>query len=825
MKILNNILKDAAKKFPNKPALSMKISHRVKTLTFRQVYDTARQIALFLEENGIKKGDKVLIFAPNSPYWGTIFWATILNGNILVPVNIQNTSAQINKIIDQTEAKIIFKSHFLKRDINPIVKSCEIEFLTDLISKFNPNDFVEPEIDENDLIEILYTSGTTGEPKGVMLTHKNIYSNIQAVAERKMLSENKDQLLSILPLTHILEQTVGFFLPFFYKAQITYTHSYSAIAELMQEYKVTKMIAVPEFLKLIMSKVKSEAEKKGQLKFLNKMLNFAQKLNNKFISRILFHSIHKKLGGKLDTIACGGAFLDPVLEKEWNALGITVMQGYGLTETSPLLTGNSYKEHKFGSVGIPLNNVKIKISEDNEILAKGPSVFSGYFKNEEKTKETFTDDGWFKTGDMGEIDKDGFLFLKGRKKYIILGPGGQNIFPEDIEIELNKLNGIKDSCVLGMPLPSGMVEIHAVLLLDSPDIDAEKVVDIANENLATYQRVTGFSIWKEDDFPRSATRKVKKEKVLKTLQSKKDETHEVKKDTDGPLKKILSQITGVEIDKIQASTKIIEDLKVDSLMWVEIVGRIGQELNVAIDETIINPKMTIADLEQIIEKHEPLPKLPPLKKWPRSWWASWIRNFGQFLIFLYLKIFIKLKIEGLDNLKNLNFPVIFMPNHISYIDSIPLLMALPFKIKRKTTIAAARDVIYEDYKHVAWLTELIANIFPLPRKEGENIMMGLDYMGKLLDQNYSVIFFPEGKVSEDGKFQKLKRGTGLIAIDMNCEIVPVKITGTNKIVPYGKLHPRKHETVTVKFGKPIKFKKPDTYEFAREKIKKELKEL
>lgn len=825
MMLLNNILKDAVKKYPNKIALTMKIKHRTVNLTFKDVYDLARKTALFLEKQGIKKGDKILIFAPNTPYWGVIFWATLLNGNILVPINIQNTAVQINKIIDQTDARLIFKSVYLKRDVNPNIKSFDLEFIEELVDKFNPEDFSEPEINENDLVEILYTSGTTGDPKGVMLTHKNIYSNIQAISEYKMLTEKKDRLLSILPLTHIFEQTIGFFLPFYYKAQIIYTHSYSAIAELMQEYKITKLITVPEFLKLIMSKIKSEAEKKGKLKLLNKLLKISQKLNNKFISKLLFHSVNKKLGGKLDTIACGGAFLDPVLEKEWNAFGITLLQGYGLTETSPLLTGNTYKEHKFGSVGIPINNVQIKISENKEVLAKGPNVFFGYFKNEEKTRQCFTPDGWFKTEDMGEIDKDGFLFLKGRKKYIILGPGGQNIFPEDIEMELNDLEEVKDSCVLGIPLPSGMIEIHAVLLLSSPTVEAEKIINSANENLATYQRITGFSIWTEDDFPRSATRKVKKEEVLKILQSKKDVTHEVKKDNGSALKKILSQISGIEIDKIHNDTKIIENLKVDSLMWVEIVGRIEQDFNVAIDETIITPKTTVGGLEEVIEKHEPTPPLIPLKKWPRSWWAFSIRNIGQFLTFLYARLFIKLKVEGFQNLQNLNFPVIFMPNHISYIDSIPLLMALPFKIRKQIAIAAARDVVYDEFKHVAWLAELFANTFPLPRKEGENIMLGLDYMGKLLDENYSVVIFPEGQVSKSGKFQELKRGAGLIAVDMNCQIVPVKITGTNNIVPYEKLFPRKRGTVTVKFGTPIKFKKSDSYTKTREKIEEVMKNL
>ena len=822
--ILTKILEENAQKFAKKPAFTMRMGYRTKTFTYKDVYDVSRRVALFLQKNGIQKGDKVLIFAPNSPYWGCIFWGIILQGAIAVPVNVQSTTQMIQKIADQTESKIIFKSRFLKRDLPSNLKSYDIEFLDELIQEFNPQDFKQSDINENDLIEILYTSGTTGDPKGVLLTHKNIALNLESIRKIIKLKKGKDRLLSILPLTHIFEQTIGFFLAQSYAAHVIYAHSYAAILDLMQEYKITKMLAVPEFLKVLMSRIKAVFEKKGLLKVFEKLLKISLKIKSKTFSRILFYPILRKFGGKIDTIASGGAFLDPELEKDWNALGVTLLQGFGLTETSPTVTSNTFMQHKMGSVGKIIQGVQVKIADDGEILVKGPNVFSGYFKNEEKTKESFTPDGWFKTGDMGQFDEDGFLFLKGRKKYVILGPGAQNVFPEDIEFELNKIEGVKDSCVVGLEKNGGMVEIHSVLLLEPDAQNPGGTIKKANSNLASYQQITGYSVWPEEDFPRSATRKVKKEEVLKFLKEKKEQ-FPVKKDGRTPLIKMLSQLTGVDIAKIHEDTKVVSDLNMDSLMRVELTVRIEQDFGIFIDESQLKPETTVAQLQEMIEKKEEMPKPSKLKKWPRSWWARIIRVGGQYLVLLFYRIFIRLKIEGSQNLKDIKFPVIFMPNHISYIDPAPILLGLPRKIKRRLVFSAAKDVLYQEYGRVAWLAELLFNSFVLPRLEGENIRLGLDYMGRLLDQGYSVIFFPEGHVSVDGKMQPLKQGAGFIAVEMDVPVVLVKIIGTDQIVPYAKAFPRKIAQVIIKFGKPIKFNRSDDYKSVQDRLEKELKEL
>jgi long-chain acyl-CoA synthetase len=626
----------------------------------------------------------------------------------------------------------------------------------------------------------------------------------------------KERLLSILPLSHIYEQAGGLFLAQFYGAHVIYAHSPSAIGDLLKEYKITKMLAVPEFLKILMGKIETAVEERGKKKIFEKMMRLSLKIP--FLSRLLFRSVHKKLGGKLDTIVSGGAPLDPVLERKWNALGVVLFQSYGLTETSPLVTSNTHEEHKFGSVGKIAPGVTARISEAGEIQVKGPNVFAGYFKNEEKTKEVFTSDGFFKTEDMGEFDKDGFLFLKGRKKYMIVGPGGQNVFPEDIEEVLNEMEGVKDSCVVGLELASGMVQIHAVFLLDDPTLDPKPFINQANEKLSSYQHITGYSVWPKDDFPRSATRKVKKNDVLEFLREQKREKTDFVPDKKSPLTKLLASITGVDSSQVGEHTKLVSELQIDSLMRIELITRVEEELGVLIEETDIQLDTTVADLEKLLLEKKPVQSLSPLKKWPRSWWARGVRFLGQKLIFLLMRIFVKIRVEGLENLKDLDLPIVLMPNHTSYLDVFILIKSLPRRVRSKFAIAAANDVLYGYFKRVAPIGELLFNTFPFPRKEHENIRLGLDYMGKLLDDKHSIIVYPEGKISLDGKLLPLKRGAGLIAVEMGAVVVPVIIEGSNDILPYAKMVPRKRGTVRIVFGKPQKFKIGDSYIDATDKI-------
>ncbi|MDP3971223.1 MAG: AMP-binding protein [bacterium] len=515
--ILTDFIINSAKQTPDKTAAIIKVGYRNVELSYQDIYKMAKSTAVFLKEQDIGVGDKVLLLAPNSPNWLCVYWGCLLNGSVLVPLNTQSTGEMINKIAKQTEAKIIFSNNKFTEDITDELAVYQVEDLQQTIESYKDNEFVPVTATEEDIAIIMYTSGTTGDPKGVLLSHKNVISNVIAVSEAIPVDDT-DVFLSILPLSHIYEQVIGFLLPCYKSAKIVYAHVPTAISDLLKEHHVTKMLGVPEFLSIVMSKIEAKAEEDGKKELMQKMMKISNTIKIRLLQRLLFSSVHKSFGGKLRIVASGGAPLDPKLEDKWNALGITLLQGYGLTETSPVVSMNTLMAHRRGSIGKVLSGVEVKIADDGEILVKGPSVFQGYYKNTEKTKEAFTEDGWFKTDDLGKIDSDGYIYINGRKRYMILGPGGQNVFPEDIEQKLNELSEIKDSCVIGLEKESGRVEIHAVLLFEKDNNStSEELVQRTNEQLASYQQIANWSVWKEEDFPRSATRKVKKGEIIKRI--------------------------------------------------------------------------------------------------------------------------------------------------------------------------------------------------------------------------------------------------------------------------------------------------------------------
>jgi long-chain acyl-CoA synthetase len=827
--VLTTLLKENAHKIGAKVAFSMKMSFRMRHFTYKEMYDLSRKCALLLQKHGVSKGDKVIVLAPNSPFWGVVYWGCLLNGAVIVPLNIQSTQAMVDRAIEQTDAKIVFKNLFYKDSLPQGVFVYDIEFLDELLEKFNPEDFCEGTLYDSDLIQILYTSGTTGEPKGVMLTHKNLWSNVMALATVIPYEDYKDEvLLSVLPLSHIYEQTIGFFLPQRFGAHVVYVHSLGAMRELMKEFRVTKAVAVPEFLHILMSRVEAIAQERGQQKILESLRKLSISLGSFWIARnILFWNINRQFGGRLNAISSGGAPLDPILEEKWNAFGIQILQGYGLTETSPVVTTNTPDKHRPLSVGRAIPGVQVKITKDGEVLTKGPNVFQGYYKRPDLTKTTFTDDGWFKTGDIGEFDSEKYLHLRGRMKYMIKSAGGQNVFPEDIEQELANNPCVRDSAVIGIDHEHGAVEIHAVLLIDSEKLTckAQEIVDGANAHLASYQKITGWSVWPFEDFPRSATRKIQKEKVKQYVLEAGASKNVGKAGFKSKLERIIHQVTGISGEKITSQSRLVKDLGLDSLMRVELVARIEQEFGVAVNEAAIVSDTTVSQLDEMISKEKPIQEMPRITRWPRTKFAEIIRRGIHFVVLLISRSFMKIQVEGLENLKGLTCPVLFMPNHTSMLDFIVLGRGIPASIRIKLSFAAAYDVLYEYYSAVAWFAELGANAFPFPRTDYGNINFGLNNIGKMLDMGYCVVIFPEGKISETGQLLPLKAGAGLIATQMGVPVVPLKIEGATSMIPFDKLMPRRSGTAKLKIGKPLYFKRSDSHAQAQEKIKQALELL
>lgn len=822
IKNLAQFIEVATKTYKDKTAFKFRPGFRAVSFTYEEVYQLSQAVVKVLKEAGIEKGDRVLIWAYNTPFWVAGFFGVQLLGAIAVPLNMTSRGDFIKKIAEITQAKFLLKSILLTRP-----KGLNLKFL-DLETLKPPTNISLPhvQINENDLAEIVYTSGTTGFPKGVMLTHKNILANLRSTVPLIGLTK-EDRGLSILPLSHIFEQIGGMLAPLSCGAQVTYAGALNSIniRKNLIEDKITKMAAVPEFLRLIIKRLEEKAEEEGKKPILDLLFKVTPAIPLMKIRRLLFHSILKRFGGHLNTIVSGGAALDSVVGRKWEDFGIYILQGYGTTEASPGISANTYDDRKIGSVGRPIPGVQVKIASDGEILVRGENIFQGYYKDSEKTREVF-EDGWYKTGDLGFFDRDSHLYIHGRKKYMIVTESGENVYPEDLEFVLNKLLGVEDSCVVGLKVGEKQI-IHAVLLGKELK-DPEPIVSKANETLETYQQIQDYSVWPFDDFPRTATKKVKRDEVIKYLQTRKIETEELLPASAGLVEKCLAQTANLPISRITPEKKLVEDLKMDSLERVELVALIEEETGVILDEAEIGPATTVAHIKERVEHKIQKIERYEFKEWPLATTILKLRKLIQkLLLFPLTSYFVKIEVSGKENLESLTLPALFYSNHLSAVDPVILVKSLPSKIRGRLAMAAASDVIYADPKHKKYegFFTFLFNIFPFSRTG--QIKSSLEYTGRLLDRGFSILVFPEGRVSTSGKMQSLKEGAGFLAVEMGVEVVPVKIEGTQKIVPPGTeppLWPKKGK-VRLKFGKPLGFSPTDSYLEVTEVIEDALQKL
>lgn len=802
MNSLNAFLDEQVARHGSRLALRHRPRYRTLCWSYADLGDQVRALGAVLAAHGVVPGDRVLLYGENSPHWAAAFFAILARGGVVVPVNPGSPAEQIGRLIASAEPRLAMIS---RRALWPVSSLPILTIPTG--ETVAPADAVRTDAAEA-LAEIIYTSGTTGDPKGVMLTQRNLLSDLEAALQAVPL-EPGHHLVSLVPLFHAYGQMSSLLWPLAAGAAVSYLPAPTsrALLETLAETPATHLVAVPAVLKTLMDRIE---ERLGRVPG--------------GLRRFAARRIRRRLFGSLQTILCGGAALDPVLEEKWWTLGFEVLQGYGLTETSPLLTANTRSSHRLGSVGKPVAGAEIRIAPDGEVLVRGPMVTPGYYRDTGRTEATFVD-GWFRTDDAGRFDQDGFLYVFGRKRYMILGPSGENVFPEDIEAELNRLPGVIDSAVVGLE-KQGRTLVHAVLLCDPAVADAR--VAEANARLAPHQRILSWSVWPEPDFPRSVTRKVKKEEVIRRIAAEEPAGPLKMAATLTPLKRLLAQVSRLPADTIDDSARLGADLGIDSLLRIELVSRIEEHWGIALEEVQLTPETTVGDLEALLEKPGRSLRTPGRhRRWPMAPWAMRLRPWAQKLLLeSWILPFCDLRVEGLEHLAGIEGPVIFMANHRSFLDSAITAFALPRHLRRRLGIAAATEVLYREYRWAVLWGELTLNAFPFPTGVAENIRPGLDSIGRLLDQDWSVLIFPEGRMNREGLgVQPLKGGTGVIAVEMQVPVVPLVIQGTEKIMPPGKLRPRRRSRVTVRFGEPLRFSAGAGYGAATAHIETRLREL
>jgi len=542
-KLIPQLVEESARRDPERPALMVhRGGGKVDKISYAQLWDKVVRLSSFIQKAGINPGEHIALLGTNSPEWATAYLAIQSAGCVVVPLDPAQRPQELRHIIRHSDSVAIFLAKRFEEvltedgeDAFPEMSKFFLENIDALIkTETKPVPVRFPESDDATAV-IIYTSGTTGSPKGVVLSHKNIVSDIEGMVPRFPFT-TRDNFLSVLPVHHAFEATAGFLTPLAIGCGIGYARALRAkeILEDIGAYDATIMLGVPLLFEKFHRGILKGVEQKGRMAktVFSSLMGFTKLIDSALKIRSgakIFKKFRQKAGfGNMWLMISGGAAINPETVRFFNHFGVVFCQGYGLTETSPVLTVNPPDRNKPESVGPPIGSAEIKIDSPNsegvgEILARGPMVFEKYYKNPEATQQAFTPDGWFRTGDLGRLDEDGYLYIVGRAKNLIVTAGGKNLYPEEIEEKLNDSPYILESLVIGVKKKGGE-EPFAIIVPDFDAIDQkfgvgwdeEKIsgiikaeVEKVNSQIAPYKRIKGFKIQAEE-FPKTSTRKIKR---------------------------------------------------------------------------------------------------------------------------------------------------------------------------------------------------------------------------------------------------------------------------------------------------------------------------
>jgi len=781
-------------------------------------------MAGLLQDQGMEKGDRVLLWAPNSPSWVITYLGALLGGGVVVPLDVRSTPDFAAKVATQTEPVLaLLSKSILELAQGLSVPTVQVEDLPRLLYHAQ-GVFREPQLTGQDLGEIMYTSGTTGDPKGVMLTHRNLISNVEMVLQIVAL-EPGTTVLSLLPLSHVYEQVVGLLMPLRSGAGIVYLPSRQPhiVLRALRREAITAMALVPQLLQLFMNRIERRVETQGRGALWDVLHRLAPRLPMG-ARRFLFRSVHRELGGQLQFLASGGAFLEPSLAQKWENLGVPVLQGYGATEASALVTGSSLRHRRLGTVGRVTPGQEVVIAPDGEILVRGENVSGGYWQNPQATKPAYRD-GWYCTGELGYLDPDGYLYFKGRKKNLIVLADGMKVHPEDIENRLNRRPEIQEALVLGLPQKDGGVEVHAVVLAADPE-SVEEAVRETNRLLAPHQQIRGFTVWPGEDFPRTPTLKVKRHEVLEVLgreeKVRKERSEAPKKQVAVDLRDLLAQSAGVPREDIGPQSTLGLDLGLDSLSIVELLCLIEEQMGVSVEEGRLPHQATMGDLKAILEDVQRDEAPTPFPEWPLRFPARAARTLLQrTLMDPLLGLLCPTQARGLENLEDLSGPLLFAVNHTSHLDTLVVLKVLPRRYRWRLSVAAAADYWFVN-RMLGTLIALLFNVFPMVRQG--NVRPSMEHIVDLIDRGWSVLIYPEGTRSLSGEMQAFKPGVGLLAVELGVPVVPIHLRGAYAILPKGSGVPRRGP-VDVTIGAPLCFPPGMDHAKAAQQLEREMRRL
>jgi long-chain acyl-CoA synthetase len=829
---------------------------RVARWSYAQVAETSFRFARELEERGVAKGDRVMFWAENSAEWVAAFFGCLLKGAVAVPLDAPSAPDFAARVCEQVGPKLLLTDAETAAQAAALpVPTLRLDTLTAALARHSDRPYAAAEVSDSDLVEIVFTSGTTAEPKGVCLAHRNLAANL-APLEREINKYLRWErlvhplrFLNLLPLSHVFGQFMGVFVPPLLAGETFLLNSVnpSEIIETVRRERISVVVTVPRLLVTLREKVERDWAARGVKGKYERLL--AESEGWHWAKRWWhFRRVHAQFGWKFWAFVSGGAALDAETEAFWRRLGFAVVQGYGMTETASIITVSHPFRLSKGSIGKALPGQEVKLGAGGEIMVRGANVAAGVW--EKGVRPLADSEGWLRTGDVGERDAEGNLFFRGRSKEVIVAASGLNIYPEDLEAALDRQPEIRLSAVVGVEGPRGPEPV-AVLIPRAAVADLGAAVARANESLARHQQIRRWFVWPHPDFPRTATRKVRKRDLLAAIKDRgKAQSGEsgaallADKDDD-PLTVILdavARVTGDEPRRRDGAANLVSDLKLDSLGLVELMSLLEDHFQIELDEGAFTSASTLGDVERLI-KAETMPAAPaewrergaastdsvppplryPYPRWARRFPVTWLRRAAFYALLLPLtRLMCWVRAEGKEHLRGVDGPVIFVANHITYIDHALILSALPGRFGRNLAVAMDGERLRRwrfPAREAGWLRRVVGrvkyalvvalfNVFPLPQQSG--FRRAFAYAGEALDGGASVLIFPEGRRTETGRMQPFRAGTGLLATEAGVPVVPVRIAGLFELkrgweakrlaLPFAR-----PGRVSVTFGEPERF--------------------
>jgi long-chain acyl-CoA synthetase len=810
--------------------------YRREVWTYKKLAGIAVACAVELKQRGVRTGDRVLFWGPNCAEWMAAFWGCLLRGAVAVPMDDGATPEFAARVASDVAAKFIIQSRE-KPPLDPEIPRLALEDLAGTASGSRavashqacgevPKSIYECLADEpltrRHIAQILFTSGTTAEPRGVVLTHGNFLANLEPL-ERGIEPYRKYErwfhplrFVSLVPLSHVFGQFMALFVPPLLGAAVVFEASAnpSEIIRTIKRERATALIAVPRLLDLLRDGIARDFEAHGQGEWFARAYSAAN--GQKFLRRAWrFLRVHRRFGWKFWAFISGGAALSGETEEFFKRTGYAVVQGYGMTETASLISLNHPFRATQGSIGKVLPGREFRLAEDGEILVRGEAVSTGYWEKGALRQGAPENGGWLRTGDVGELDAEGNLRFRGRKKNVIVTSAGLNVYPEDLEAALRKQPGVRDCVVVPFERERNAEPCAVLLVKESEKQSADALIARANASLAEFQRMQRWVLWPEPDFPRTPTGKPR----LNLIAARAAEllgnvySSESKKSA---LENFLKKFSTPN----PAADHLERTLKLSSLDRVELMSALEQRFQVELNETSFANARTAADIERLLQEPSARRSEYIYPRWTQREPARLVRLAVYYaLVWPATQILAHPRIVGRENLRGARGPVLFISNHITRRADIGLILeALPLRFRHRLATAMGGEALQNmrrpprdwffprrcAYQLGYWLVTAFFNVFPLPQLSG--FRESFRFAGESADRGYSVLVFPEGEVndSETGEMAAFQRGTGLLAENLRLPIVPMRLDGVwrmkrerRRLAHFGE--------ITVRIGAPVAF--------------------